>query len=396
MTSSARPLTDLDFYSGSRIEVINKLLEEVEKRQSNILQGKDVLQSCLQAKDLLFSCVAQIRPLPSPNALLLLSGGLCSGYLDVSPTDLGSPSPFVSSSMSYTLLVPILRLPSPEGLTQFSLCQYRLPRSIWEPPHPEPDPDTEHVTPHHVGQWFLPSFLSAVSSMLQYSLPLTLERAEIWGNCASILLSNPSGLLIRFDVVPVVEVFGWPPGTQYLNDWLNEDGIPPKMFHLLPWGADGLWRVGFPGVELYMRRCLYPTVSRVLKASMAVLGPILQEPGAPGPYVLWITLIHACKRLPHAYLCRERNAASCFLGLLEELAFSFLRGSCPNPFLPGCDLLSRAGCHCLAKRVYEVRAYPVTCLREVLREVKEVVKGEKLEKEETEEKEERGSSCSPS
>ncbi|XP_018429346.1 PREDICTED: transmembrane protein 102-like [Nanorana parkeri] len=398
MTSSARPLTDVDFCSGSRIEEINKLLEELERRESGTLHGREVLQSCVQAKDLIFSLVGQIRPLPSSNAFLLLSGGLCSGLLDVSPTDLGTSSPFISYSISYTLLVPILRLPSPDVLSQPCPCHYLVPRSLWEPPPPELTSDAEHLTPHSIAQWFLPSLLSAVSSLSHSFLPLILERAEQWGNCASILLSEPSGLLIRFDVVPVVEVQGWPSGAQHLDDWVNEDGIPPKVFHLLPWGAEGQWRVGFPGVELYMRRYIHPTLSRVLRASMAVLGPILQKHGGPGPYVLWITLIHACERLPQAFLCQGQNAALCFLGLLEELSLSFLRGSCPNPFLPGCDLLlgSTQG-HYLARKVSEVRAQPVYFLREVVREAKEVVRGEKMEKEDVEEeKEERSSSCYPS
>ncbi|XP_068128076.1 nucleotidyltransferase MB21D2-like [Hyperolius riggenbachi] len=398
MTSSARPLTDMDFCSGSRIEEINKLMEELERRESSTLQGKDVQQSCVQAKDLIFSLVAQVQPLPSPNAFLLLSGGLCSGNLDVSPSDLGSPSPFFSHSINYTLLVPILRLPSPDVLLQLNPCHYLLPVSLFKPEDGEQSSDSPHVTPYHISLWFLPALFSAVSNLPKSSLPLTLEQAEKWGPCASILLSKPSGLLIRFDIVPVVEVNGWPPRAQHLDEWINEDGIPPKAFHLFPWGADGQWRVGFPGVELYMRRYLHPALSRVLRASMAVLGPILQEPGAPGPYVLWITLIHACERLPHAYLCQGQNTASCFLGLLEELSLSFLRGSCPNPFLPGCDLLSGSTRgHCFARRVSEVRAHPVYCLREVVREAKEVVKGERIEKEEDDEEEEEGkSSCYPS
>ncbi|XP_073479361.1 nucleotidyltransferase MB21D2-like [Aquarana catesbeiana] len=404
MTSSARPLTDVDFCSGSRIEEINKLLEELERREIGTLQEKEVLQSCVQAKDLIFSLVGQIHPLPSPNAFLLLSGGLCSGLLDVSPTDLGTRTPFISYSISYTLLVPILRLPSPDALSQPCPCHYLLPISLWEPPHPELGSDKPHLTPDHVSQWFLPSLLSAVSSLRRSSHPLTLERADVWGNCASILLSTSSALLIRFDIVPVVEVQGWPPGAQYLDDWVGKDGVPPQVFHLFPWGAEGQWRVGFPGVELYMRRYLHPTLSRVLRASMAVLGPILQQHGGPGPYVLWITLIHACERLPHGYLCQGQNAASCFLGLLEELSLSFLRGSCPNPFLPGCDLLlGSAQGHYLARKVSEVRTQPVYYLwevvreaKEVVREAKEVVKGEKVEKEDIEEKEERGSSCYPS
>ncbi|XP_071988454.1 fibroblast growth factor 11 isoform X4 [Engystomops pustulosus] len=57
MAVRARPLTDLDFCSGSRIEELNKLLEELERRQSIALQGKDVLHTCLQAKDLVFNLI---------------------------------------------------------------------------------------------------------------------------------------------------------------------------------------------------------------------------------------------------------------------------------------------------------------------------------------------------
>ncbi|XP_073420964.1 nucleotidyltransferase MB21D2-like [Dendrobates tinctorius] len=390
MASPARPLTDLDFCSGCRIEELNKLLEELERRESIALQGKEVLHTCVQAKELIFSLIAQVQPLPSPNAFLLLSGGLCSGSLDVSPTDLGSPSPFICHSISYTVLVPIVRLPSPDLLSQSSPCHYSLPASAWDSA-PSESP-TSHLSPHDVSMWFSASLLSMVSSLSETSL--TLQGAERWGSSVSILLST-STLLIRFDIVPVVEVQGWPPGVQYQEDLVAEDGLAPKVFHLLPWGADGRWRVGLPGVELYMRRFLHPALSRVLRASKAVLGQILQEKGAPGPYVVWVTLLQAYQRLPRGYLSQGHNAALCFLGLLEELSRLFLKGSCPNPFLPGCDLLlgSSHGPH-LARHITEIRAHPAKYLRAVIRDAKEVVKGgDKGEKEEVEEKEERGSSC---
>ncbi|XP_056409514.1 transmembrane protein 102-like [Hyla sarda] len=397
MASPARPLTDLDFSSGCRIEELNKLLEELERRGSIALQGKEVIQTCVQAKDLIFSLVAQVHPLPSPNAFLLLSGGLCSGSIDVSPTDLGSTSPIICPSISYTLLVPIIRLPSPDLLVPCSPCHYLVPPSAWDPAPLLSGPHTSQVSPHDVSLWFSTALLSVEFSLSDSSLPLSLERAEPWGNSISLLLSTPS-LFIRFDLVPVVEVHGWPQGVQYLDDWVAEDGLPPKVFHLFPWGPGGQWRVGFPGVELYMRRFLHPALSRVLRASTAVLEQILQKDGAPGPYIVWVTLLQACQRLPRGYLSQGHNAALCFLGLLEELSRLFLRGSCPNPFLPGCDLLlgSTHG-PCLAQRISEVRAHPARYLRAVIREAKEVVKGgDKVEKEETEEKEERGSGCYPS
>ncbi|CAJ0930582.1 unnamed protein product, partial [Ranitomeya imitator] len=375
---SRTTLTDLDFCSGSRIEELNKLLEELERRESIALQGKEVVHTCVQAKELIFSLIARVQPLPSPNAFLLLSGGLCSGSLDVSPTDLGSPSPFVCHSISYTVLVPIIRLPSPDLLSQLSPCHYSLPSSTWSSAPSEPH--TSHLSPTrcvHVVQ---------VSSLSETSL--TLQGAEHWGSSVSILLST-STLLIRFDIVPVVEVQGWPPGVQDLEDLVAEDGLGPKVFHLLPWGADGRWRVGLPGVELYMRRFLHPALSRVLRASKAVLGQILQEKRGPR------ALCCAIQRLPRGYLNQGHNAALCFLGLLEELSRLFLKGSCPNPFLRGCDLLlgSSHGPH-LARHISEIRAHPAKYLRAVIRDAKEVVKGgDKGEKEEVEEKEERGSGC---
>ncbi|KAM8974047.1 transmembrane protein 102 [Pelodytes ibericus] len=396
MTASARPLTDVDFFSGSRIEELNKLLEELERRESNALQGKDVLQNCVQAKDYIFSLIGHIHPLPSPNSLLLLSGGLCSGSLDVSPYDLGSPSPFFSPQISYTLLVPILRLPSPHLLPRFTPCHYQLPLSLWEPPHPSLQSATPYVTPHMVSLWFLPSLLSVVSTLPTSLSPLSLEKAEPWGNCASLLLCNQSGLFIRFDVVPVVEVHGWPPGAHYLDDIeADEENGAAKLFHLFPWGPNGQWRVGFPGIELFMKRCLPVALSRVLRASMAVVGPLLRQKGAPGAYVVWVTLLHACERLPRGFLGRGQNAALCFLGLLEELSLSFLRGSCPNPYLPGCDLLQRdSRGPSLARQVSEIRAQPVLHLREVVREAKEAFRGgEKDEKEEQDEREDKPSSC---
>ncbi|XP_053572127.1 transmembrane protein 102 [Bombina bombina] len=399
MTSSARPLTDLDFCSGSRIEELNKLMEELERLEDITLKGKEVLQNCVQAKDYIFSLLGHIQPIPNLKSLLLLSGGLCSGSLDVSPIDLGSPSPFPSPSISYTLLVPILSLSSYENLTQSSPCHFSVPYSLWDPPPPQPPSKESFVTPHTVSLWFSHSILSAASSFPP-SPHLCLEKADIWGNCASVLLSTPSGLL-RFDIVPVVEVQGWPPGTQYLEEWVIKEGDFLRHFHLLPWGANDQWRVGFPGVEFSMRRSLYPTLSRVLRACIAILGPFLLEEGEPGPYIVWATLLHACERLPTGFLCREQNVALCLLGLLDELSLSFLRGSCPNPFLSGCDLL-KGSCKgpCLARWVSEIRAKPVTCLRKVVREAKGAIRGgereEREEKEEIMETAEKGSTCYPS
>ncbi|XP_071988452.1 uncharacterized protein [Engystomops pustulosus] len=180
MAVRARPLTDLDFCSGSRIEELNKLLEELERRQSIALQGKDVLHTCLQAKDLVFNLIARVHPLPSPNAFLLLSGGLCSGSLDVSSSDLGCPSPFECSSISYTLLVPIIRLPSSLHLSQSSPCHYLVGRSAWDPAPPVVGAVTVHVSPYDVSLWFNSSLLSEVSHLSESSLPLSLERAEPW------------------------------------------------------------------------------------------------------------------------------------------------------------------------------------------------------------------------
>ncbi|KAG8431260.1 hypothetical protein GDO86_019162 [Hymenochirus boettgeri] len=401
MTSSARPLTDLDYCSGSRILEMNKLMEELERREGSYLQSKEVLESCLKAKDYVFTLIEQIHPLPSPNSLLILSGALCSGCLDVSPVDLGSTSPLSCPPISYTILVPILRLPSPDLLHQTSPCHCLVPLSLWDPPHPQLSSTTSYVNPHNVSLWFTSSLLSAMSRLPAPDPHLCQEGAEPWGNCVSLLFSNSSDVFFRFDIVPVVEVHGWPTGAQYLEDWVDDVQGPPRLFHLLPWGAKGQWRVSFPGVELFLRRCLYPSLSRVLRASLAVLGPFLQGPEAPGPYLIWVTLLHACERLPVGYLSQAQNAASCFLGLLEELSFNFLRGSCPNPFLPGCDLLygNTTGPY-LAHRVAEVRTQPMTHLREAVKEAKEAMKGgereEKEEKEQKEEREERGSSCSPS
>uniref|UniRef100_A0A1B8XSJ9 Uncharacterized protein n=1 Tax=Xenopus tropicalis TaxID=8364 RepID=A0A1B8XSJ9_XENTR len=436
MTSSARPLTDVDFCSGSRMEELNKLMEELERRDSGALQGRDLLNSCLRAKQYVFSLIGKS---PTQGQVQLgrreggigngtgsagrdigkgtgsagrdryWLGGLCSGSLDVSPVDLGSTSPLSCPPITYTILVPTLRLPSPAPLRQASPCHYWVPLCLWDPPHPQlssgtpPHPQlgsgTPYVSPYTVSLWFTSSLLSAMSSLPAPAPHLCLEGAEPWGNCVSLLFSDPSDVFLRFDVVPAVEVRGWPGGVQYLEDWVDEDRGPPRLFHLLPWGAEGQWRVSFPGVELFMRRCLHPALSRVLRASVAVLRPFLQGPNAPGPYVVWVTLLHACERLPRGYLCRPQNAASCFLGLLEELSCYFLRGSCPNPFLPGCDLLSglSRGPY-LARRVSEIRAQPVTHLREAVKEAKEAIKGgEREEKEERDQREEeRGSSCSPS
>ncbi|XP_077117626.1 fibroblast growth factor 11 isoform X3 [Ranitomeya variabilis] len=81
MASPARPLTDLDFCSGSRIEELNKLLEELERRESIALQGKEVVHTCVQAKELIFSLIALFNVIPVGLRVVAIQSSACGQYV---------------------------------------------------------------------------------------------------------------------------------------------------------------------------------------------------------------------------------------------------------------------------------------------------------------------------
>lgn len=132
------------------------------------------------------------------------------------------------------------------------------------------------------------------------------------------------------------------------------------------------WRLSFASSEFHLKTAMPLPMRQAVQAALALLAGVLAGP--VGPYPILAQALRACDRLPAGYLSREDSVAHCLLGLLDDMAASLLAGTCPHPFLPGCDLLGGRPWPGLALQVAAVRRDPARHLRQVVDRVKMTAK----------------------
>ncbi|XP_061445677.1 transmembrane protein 102 isoform X2 [Rhineura floridana] len=371
----AKPLTDLDFRSGARIEELNQLIQEYEARSP----GTRDVPELHQAKDAVFSLLGLVQKsegkLPPVNRYLILSGGAQLGTIN---TDLGMLYPLSRGGdydTDFTLLVPILNATgvpitldmkqSPPGHTQISLRPFDA-----ETLHHWSDccsGDEAYLSAELVSDWFFRAFSMAAKDV----------RVEQRGCITSVVLSI--GLhRVLYDIVPVVAMKGWPEVAQ---PWLTQphfwdgklkDEEVAGGFYLLPSISGADWRLAFSASELHLRKMLPLPLVHAFRAAMAVLGGSLLK--GLGPYHLFTLTLWSCERLPTSYLGREENAAHALLGLLDDLSSSLVHRRLPSYFLSQWNILeglSRRAMENLAQEVASVRADPCQYLRQAVEGAKE-------------------------
>ncbi|XP_044273134.1 transmembrane protein 102 [Varanus komodoensis] len=371
----AKPLTDLDFRSGARIEELNQLIQEYEARSPGVLGAAEVL--C--AKDRVFSLLGQVQKaegrLPQVNRYLILSGGAQQGTVNVEPGSVPPLSPGSDYDMDFTLLVPVLHAAgvpvtlemrqSPPGCAQISLCPFNADtRHTWSDCCVG---DEAYLSAERVADWFCLSISRAAQD----------ARVERRGCLASVVLSV--GLCrILYDVVPVVALRGWPevaqPWLAQAHFWdgkLKEEEVAGG-FYLLPSASGACWRLAFSESELHLRKSLPPPLVHAVRAATALLGA--RPLAGLGPYQLFTLCLWSCERLPARYLALEENAAHALLGLLDDLLASLVHRRLPSYFLPQWNLLeglSWRAMERLAQDVARVRADPSQGLRQAVGRAKE-------------------------
>ncbi|XP_048373729.1 transmembrane protein 102 [Sphaerodactylus townsendi] len=371
----AKPLTDLDFHSGVRIEELHQLIQEYHARSPNIQDGPELHL----AKDIVFSLLGVVqnsdKKLPAVNRYLLLSGGVQQGTVDVDLDVLQHLSLGGDYDADFTLLVPILNAAgvpvtldmkeSPPGHAQISLLPFD-PATLgrWS------DcclGDEAYLSAELVPAWFARSFAAAAKD----------TRVEHRGCITSVVV--PVGRCrVLCDLVPVVALKGWP---EVAHPWLTQphfwdgklkDEEVSGGFYLLPSASGASWRLAFSTSEMHLRKMLPLPLLQAFGAATAVLGHHLSE--GLGPYHLFTLVLRACERLPASYLGQEENAAHAWLGLLDDLTACLVHRRLPHYFLPRWNLLeglSRRTVECLAQELARVRANPSKYLRRAVEGAKE-------------------------
>lgn len=124
--------------------------------------------------------------------------------------------------------------------------------------------------------------------------------------------------------------------------------------------------------QVQLKKCIPYPIAQAFQAAKAVLSRILSRPRTGlSLYHLRTLLFWACDRLPSTYLsCSDADTPGrLLLGLLDDLAHCILGKTCPNYFLPQCNMLEHltdAQALLLARKLGHVRSDPSEHLRAAL------------------------------
>nr|XP_060638868.1 transmembrane protein 102 [Anolis sagrei ordinatus] len=373
----AKPLTDLDFRSGARIEELNQLIQEYEARNVGAIQDAPELH---QAKDQVFSLLGLAQKLdprlPLVNRYLLLSGGVQQGSVHLSVGHLPLLSPGTDYDTAFTLLVPVLNAAgvpatldmtqSPAGHTWLSLQPFDPAIvNLWS----DLGDEEAYLAADQVSEWFFRTLSACAEDM----------RVEHRGGVVTSVIFCAGPLRVLYDVIPVVAFRGWPEVAQ---PWLTQthfwdgklkDEEVAGGFYLLPSSGNN-WRLGFSASEMNLRRMLPLPLAWAFRAAAAAISNSGCLRSGVGPYHLFTLALWSCERLPNSFLGREENAAHAMLGLLDDLLASLVDRQLASYFLPKWNLLeglSWMALERLAHEVARVRAKPAEYLRQALERAKE-------------------------
>ncbi|XP_078064839.1 nucleotidyltransferase MB21D2-like [Mustelus asterias] len=406
----AKPLNDLDFHSGARIEEVTKLIQEFGKHELRDFDDRRALE-VHTAKDFIFSMLGLVQKLdhklPVSNEYLLLSGGVREGVVDMDPEELGDYARGTDYDVDFTLLVPALKLhdrnqPVTLDMRHSAPCHSWLSLRLFDERTMEKwkecCTDTEgppegggsgggsyYFSPTKVADWFFRSVCAVIErirSHPQRGVP-GVVAVDKNGTVVTVILDVGRSRLL-YDVVPVVSFKGWPAVAQ---NWLMEnhfwDGKITEEevisgFYLVPacscaGNRENEWRLAFSRSEVQLKKCLSAPLIQAYQAYKALIVKLLSRPRAISPYHLRSLMLWACDRLPSSFLGREENTAHFLLGLLDDLAHCLVNRSCPNYFLPQCNMFERlpdSTVLLLACRLSSVRSDPAEHLRSAIEHAK--------------------------
>ncbi|XP_077579464.1 nucleotidyltransferase MB21D2 [Stigmatopora nigra] len=396
---------ELDFRSAARMEDLNRLIQEFSKHDQREYDDQRALE-IHTAKDFIFSMLGMVQKLdqklPVANEYLLLSGGVREGVVDMDPDELSTYARGADYDMDFTLLVPALKLhdrnqPVTLDMRHSALGHSWLSLRLFDEGTISKWKDcctvVEHISgaanfffsPTLVADWFYQAVslvLLEVQKKPQRGVP-RVEKVERNGTVVSVILGVGSSRML-YDVVPVVSFKGWPAVAQ---SWLMEnhfwDGKITEEevisgFYLLPACShkgrrENEWRLSFARSEVQLKKCISPGLTQAYQACKAIIVKLLSRPKALSPYHLRSVMLWACDRLPAGYLARDDLSAHFLLGLVDDLQHCLVNKTCPNYFIPQCNMLenlSDDGAVLHARKLSSVRSDPAEHLRTAIEHAK--------------------------
>ncbi|XP_066509029.1 nucleotidyltransferase MB21D2-like [Hoplias malabaricus] len=396
---------ELDFSSGATIPELNRFILEFNKHDQREYDDQRALE-IHTAKDFIFSMLGMVQKLdqklPVANEYLLLSGGVRDGVVDMDLEELGVYNRGSDYDMAFTLLVPALKLhdrnqPVTLDMRHSALGHSWLSLRLFDEGTIARWRDcctmADHLngttnyffSPTLVADWFQEAValvLAEVQRKPQRGTP-RVERVERHSTLLSMILGVGSSRML-YDIVPVVSFKGWPAVAQ---SWLMEnhfwDGKITEEevisgFYLLPaCSASGRreneWRLSFARSEVQLKKCISPGLMQAFQACKSILVKLLGQPSSVSPYHLRSIMLWACDRLPASYLAQEDFAAHFLLGLIDDLQHCLVNKTCPNYFIPQCNMLEHlcdetAMFH--ARKLALVRSDPAEYLRSTIEQAK--------------------------
>lgn len=370
MANGARCTAAVDFRSAAKLDDVEQLIQEFVKHDHREYDDQRAME-IHTAKDFVFSMLGMVQKLdqklPVANEYLLLSGSVREGVVDMDLEELGDFARGSDYDMDFTLLVPALKLhdrnqPVTLDMRCSAPCHSWLSLRLFDEvtvgkwldccnTADLPNGATNHYfSPTKVSDWFFGAVSAVLGEMQRKPQRGTpkVERLEQAGTVTSIILAVGSSLIL-YDIVPVVSFKGWPAVAQ---TWLMEnhfwDGKITEEeviggFYLVPASStggrrDNEWRLSFARSEVQMKKCIPPPFAQAFQACKALVVRLLSRPRAVGPYHLRTLVLWACDRLPPTYLSQEENRAAFLLGLLDDMLHCLLNKTCPNYFIPQCNM----------------------------------------------------------
>ncbi|XP_028856398.1 transmembrane protein 102 [Denticeps clupeoides] len=434
--AQSKRASEVDFRSGATLEQLSaQVVELVQLEQGEF--GDQTALEVHTAKDFIFNMLGLVQKvdqrLPVANEYLLLSGGAREGVLDLNPEELGDYARGVDFDLDFTLLVPALKLhdrnqPVTLDMRQSMPCHSWLSLRLCDPamlarwriccqdeldgmPCDEVEEKEEkeargrasiqsldssqsldgcYFSPTLVADWFWDVVVKAVEELRrtpQRGIPVP-DRAERNGPLTTLILTAGTSRIL-YDLLPVVSFRGWPAVAQ---GWLTtnhfwdgkiteEEAI--SGFYLLPCCSpsggrpDREWRLAFSRSEVQLKKCVPYPMAQAFQAAKAVLSHLISRPRTGlSLYHLRTLLFWACDRLPAAYLGApdHENPARLLLGLLDDLAHCILGKTCPNYFLPQCNMLEHltdSAALLAARKLAHLRSDPTEHLRAALEQAQQ-------------------------
>jgi len=395
----------VDFRSGcnlNRLDHLIRVFDDFDRHEFDDQMAMEVNTM----KEHVFGILGEVQKLdeklPPTNEYLLLSGNAREGTLDI---DVDEPSSLTRGNdydLDYTLFVPILKMhdrnqPVALDMRQSIACHSWITLKMFDQNMIDQwdscssvveiqEEKNHYLSPLKVCTWFNESVHTVVDKLVKNPKRgdpkiLTCEKN---GVSTTIVMMN-GGTRIMYDIVPVVSFRGWPAVAM---GWLSEphfwDNIVQEDevitgFHLVPASStmgkqDVEWRLSFARSEVQLKRYIPGAFMKTFYAYKAIMTRALgRYCKIIKPYILRSLLLWACDRVKLEQLAKEETISDMLLGLIDDMLQCLISRSCPNYFIPQCNMIGHLDDETVLKLcqvVLMVRSDPAEHVRNAVDQVK--------------------------